>query len=379
VSKALFLARHDLRHALRQRETLVWVFAMPAVFFYFIGTVTGGDRARGGGAERERIELAAGPDAGYLADELALGLAASGLDVARVALDAPAEETARLELPERLTERVLAGERLTVVLHPGEDGLTGDYVQFRAARAVYGLVASLAALGADGSDPGPDTLARLRQEPRALAVDERSAGKRERIPTGYEQTIPGTLVMFTMIVLLTSGAIGIVIERRSGLLRRLASAPIRRGEVVLGKWLGLLALGLVQIGFGMLLGTLAFGMRWGPDVPAVLVLLLAWGGFSASLAILLGSLARSEGQAIAIGVIAANVLAALGGCWWPIEVTPPWMQALARFLPTGWAMDAMHQVAIFENGAASGMPQTAALAAAALVVGALAARCFRFQ
>jgi hypothetical protein len=23
------------------------------------------------------------------------------------------------------------------------------------------------------------------------------------------------------------------------------------------------------------------------------------------------------------------ILAALGGCWWPIEITPPWMQSLS--------------------------------------------------
>ena len=49
---ALFIARHDLRFMLRQRETLLWMFVMPPVFFYFIGTVTGGfgGAAAGGGA-----------------------------------------------------------------------------------------------------------------------------------------------------------------------------------------------------------------------------------------------------------------------------------------------------------------------------------------
>jgi len=44
---ALFIARFDLVQLFRQRETLLWTFLMPALFFYFIGTVTGGF---GGGA-----------------------------------------------------------------------------------------------------------------------------------------------------------------------------------------------------------------------------------------------------------------------------------------------------------------------------------------
>jgi ABC-type multidrug transport system permease subunit len=120
-------------------------------------------------------------------------------------------------------------------------------------------------------------------------------------------------------------------------------------------------------------------MDWGPDLGAVLLLLLTWAGLVASLAILLGNLARTEGQAIGLGVISANVLAALGGCWWPIEITPDWMQRLALFLPTGWAMDAMHQLAIFQNGAASALPHVAGMLLAGLLFGALAARRFRFQ
>ena len=84
------------------------------------------------------------------------------------------------------------------------------------------------------------------------------------------------------------------------------------------------------------------------------------------------------GQAVGIGGLSANVLAALGGCWWPIEVTPSWMQSLAKMLPTGWTMDAMHKLISFQAGAASAIPQTLALFAAACVVGWIAARRFRF-
>src|SRR5262249_26067522 len=153
-----------------------------------------------------------------------------------------------------------------------------------------------------------------------------AGGQRHTIPTGFEQAIPGTMVMFTMLVLLTSGTATLVAERRLGVLRRLASTPISRGAVVLGKWGGRLGLGLVQIGFAMAAGTILFRMNWGPDLPMILVVLVAWGGLCASLALLLGSLVVSEGQAVGVGVLASNALAALGGCWWPIEITPAWMQ-----------------------------------------------------
>ena len=107
--------------------------------------------------------------------------------------------------------------------------------------------------------------------------------------------------------------------------------------------------------------------------------LVGWGGLCASLALLLGSLVQNPGQAVGIGVLASNALAALGGCWWPIEITPPWMQTLAMFLPTGWAMDAMHRLISFRAGWASAVPHVLAMFAAATVVGWFAARRFRYQ
>jgi ABC-type multidrug transport system permease subunit len=111
----------------------------------------------------------------------------------------------------------------------------------------------------------------------------------------------------------------------------------------------------------------------------LLVVLLVYAGLVAFLGILLGSLARTEGQAVGIGVLASNVLAALGGCWWPIEVTPEWMQRLALFLPTGWAMDALHKLVNFGAPAASALPHVLVMLAASVVAAALSARVFRFQ
>jgi len=94
---------------------------------------------------------------------------------------------------------------------------------------------------------------------------------------------------------------------------------------------------------------------------------------------LLGSVAKTEGQAGGLGVLTANLLAALGGCWWPIEVTPPWMQTLQQFTPTGWTMDAMPKLISFQSGAMSVIPQLALLVTATIVIAAYAAKRFQYQ
>lgn len=74
-----------------------------------------------------------------------------------------------------------------------------------------------------------------------------------------------------------------------------------------------------------------------------------------------------------------NVLAALGGCWWPIEVTPAWMQSLAGFLPTGIAMDALRRLVNFGLPPGSAAFHVAVLVVMSLAAGWVAARAFKYQ
>jgi ABC-2 type transport system permease protein len=386
LADALFIARRDVAYLLRQRETLLWVFVMPVIFFYFIGTVTGGFGSPAGSADRpDPLALDAPADGGVIVDEIARRLEQQRFRIVRPeSAEDLARYSRRLVIPQSeghatVTDAVLAGERLTVTLERRGDDLGASFDRVRVSRAIYTVVADLAVLGAEADPPSAEAFARLAATPRNLAVRVMLAGRHQDPPVGFAQAVPGTMVMFTMLVLLTSGAINLVTEREQGLLRRLASTPISRGSVVLGKWTARMALALVQIGIAMLLGTLLFRMDWGASVGMVAVVLGAWAAFNASLALVLGSLARSQAQAAGIGVLGTMILAALGGAWWPIEITPAWMQSLALTLPTGWTMDALHRLVHFGDPAAAALPHAAVLTVAALALGWIGARVFRYQ
>jgi ABC-type multidrug transport system permease subunit len=84
-------------------------------------------------------------------------------------------------------------------------------------------------------------------------------------------------------------------------------------------------------------------------------------------------------MAAAIGVTCANTLAALGGCWWPIEITPGWMQTLQLFLPTGWAMDALHKLISFGHGPDSVAPHLVGMLLLTLLLIGISVKAFRFE
>ena len=293
-------------------------------------------------------------------------------------LGAPVDEDGN-PVPGGFSDGVLAGNQAVLHLRRLGEGIRTSYDQVRVGRAVYGVLADLVVLAEEGTEPSPEAFAELAAAPRALTLDARPAGERREVPNGFEQAIPGTMTMFCMLVLLTGGALLLVIEREQGLLRRLAATPIPRRSIVLGKWTGKMALALVQIGFGMLAGSVLFDMDWGASLPMVCFVLVGWAAFNSSLAILLANLARSEGQMTGIAVITSMALAALGGCWWPIEVTPAWMQDLAILLPTGWTMDALHQLVSFGRGATAALPHAGILFLSALLLGWVGVRTFRYQ
>ncbi len=379
----LFVAWNDLRYQFRDGSTLLWVFVMPPIFFYFLGTVTSGMSSGFSGTQATPIVVAA-ERPGFLEEQIDLRLRDNNFEPEWVEIIEPGPDG---QLPFRtltfaadMTERVLADEEVSVSFETGASSLGRESEIIAIQRSLYTALADIVVVDAAGEGGlSAAGLADLNAAPRIWQLSVAPAGERQEIPSGFEQTIPGILVMFTILVLLTTGGSALVNERQPGLLRRLASAPISRSEVVAGKWCARMMLAAVQIIIALIIGTLLFSMDWGPDLGAIALILAAWGGLCASAGLLLGAVAKTEAQATGLGVLVANVLAALGGCWWPIEITPGWMQSLQNLLPTGWTMDALHKLISFQSGAMSALPQFLILIVASLVVGWLAVRQFRYQ
>ncbi len=147
----------------------------------------------------------------------------------------------------------------------------------------------------------------------------------------------GFTIMFVLFMAFGSAG-GILEEREEGTLRRLLITPSSRPIILGGKVLGVIGTASVEALILVGLGGLAFGVPWGRDPLALLLVLGAYILASSGLAVFVTAIVRTRSQLSAIGPIAATGLAMLGGCYWPIEVTPDYMQTIAKFTPTGWGM-----------------------------------------
>ncbi|RMG44926.1 MAG: ABC transporter permease [Acidobacteria bacterium] len=382
MSGVLAIARNDLRQTLSTRAAVLWMFVFPVLFALFFGVVTGGN---GAGEEVPGIAVAdrdGGPLAGLLVEELGR----SGLAVVEERSGEEGGDLPVLEIPPGFGRDMLSGKRVVLRLRGGggggEEGVAVEARVFAAVARVIGAVAARAGAGPAGEVPAEESFAGYEGPEDLVRVESSFAGKARTVPAGFAQSVPGDTVMFMLLVALTWGAAAFARERRQGVLARLAAAPIAPGAVVLGKIAGRLLVALVQAAVlvaAAAAGVRLFGLPLSGDPLAAFAVLAVYALAVAPLGVLLGAAIREPARAANAGVLVALVLSALGGCWWPLEVVPPWLQAVGRALPTGWAMTALHRLLSFGGGLADTAPWLGALAAFGCAAAAAARRFVRIS
>lgn len=387
MNKIWFIAQKDFLYTLKDKSVLVWLFVMPLVFFAFIGSTTQGF----GGASGNKSTLAVwyeGDQQDPVFNQLQHRLEAEDymLRVFNSSQTLYKEKWTfddydrRLWIPADLQQQIADGAQVEINYLIKSDGMGGDFHQFKFNKAIYQTLGDLLVLKKiKPSDWQLLEFSSVNEIPRMIELNISTAGHQESIPNGYEQAVPGILVMFIMMIALTSGSVALFQERKTGVLRRLSAAPVSRRQLIFGKWLGKWMLTICQLIYGMVMGALLFKIHWGEHWLMIFVLLLSWSAACAGFSIFMGSVAKNEGQIGGIPVIVSMLLAALGGCWWPIEVAPEWMQQLAMFLPTGWVMDALHKLMYFGGSIADVFLHQMALYALAIIALVLAFTKFNHE
>jgi len=147
--------------------------------------------------------------------------------------------------------------------------------------------------------------------------------------------------VFFVVMVAMSGAGGIMEERELGTLRRLLATPASRGQIIGGKVLGVASIAAFEAAVLVGFGSLIFGVPWGNSPPAVILTLGALVLAATGLGIMMSALVRTRDQLSALVPVVSTAMAMIGGCYWPVEITPPFMQTIAKFTPTGWAMIAL--------------------------------------
>ncbi|KGH45877.1 ABC transporter [Modestobacter caceresii] len=159
-------------------------------------------------------------------------------------------------------------------------------------------------------------------------------------PAGEYQDLAGAVLVSMMAYGAIGAALGatirIAFDRSSGWLRQLRVTPVPTGsvfavDVMVGALLVLPSLLVVA-----LVGRFVNGVEFGLGTWLALVGSL-WAGsvVFVALGVAVGLALDAQAAGAAIGIL-GTVLAALGGLWFPVEMFPDGMAALARAMPSYW-------------------------------------------
>jgi ABC-2 type transport system permease protein len=198
-----------------------------------------------------------------------------------------------------------------------------------------------------------DTADKAWDEPvatvKAQSVKESDVKGDNAIAFGFTQTSMGFTVTFVMFMLI-SGATTILEERQKRTLGRILTTPTAKSIFLGGKIFGLLLTGGIQAAILIFAGRFLFNVDWGKAPLPLLVLMTVFIFSVASMGILIASLARTTAQAQSISPILIISMAMLGGCYWPVEITPPFMQFISKITPPGWMMKGLVDLIVRGHG-----------------------------
>ena len=408
MKRAWFIALKDLKIFAAHRGALFFALLFPfffATMFYFL--------MQGVGGSDERLEL-------HLVTREPQGLSQQIIEAMvtkdetrlkpgepKIVWDRDYEEAKRavedkklsgfLAFPPDFTQGVSLGygANLEIVVNsesPGARAALNGLAQGIAAQAGARQVSSRATMGLlIGRDMASGNSANIPQivqqtlpmmstrQPAAdeslITFDVRKAGEVEaENPSNF--VIPGYLVMFVFFAA-ALGAEAIVRERQNQTLERLLASSVRREAILGGIFAGTALKGLIQIVLFWIVGIFAFKMKLGASPGGVFLLSVLMVLTSSAFSIMVATLAKTHRAAIAIGVLTSLILAPLGGCWWPLFITPKWMQFLAQFTPHGWATLGFNKLMVFGAGFNAVLPNMLALVGFALFFGIIAVWRFR--
>jgi hypothetical protein len=189
--------------------------------------------------------------------------------------------------------------------------------------------------------------------PGSLGWREHSIGGGSARVNTFDQYVPGFGITFLLIDMLWGVGVGLIDERDWGTLGRLRVSGGTPTAMMVGKLMARFVTGVGQMIVLFAVGWAVFGITLGHSWWALLMPSAAIAFAAAAFSLLIACITNTRDAVLPIGAMAALAMAAVGGCWWPLDFEPHWMRAAALAMPTTWTMHAFNNLMIRGLGAES--------------------------
>ncbi len=190
--------------------------------------------------------------------------------------------------------------------------------------------------------------------------------------------VPGLVATIMSIIAAMLTSLTIARERERGTMEQLASTPVSRLEVVLGKLLPYLGIGLADVVGSTVIGVFWFGVPFRGSPALLMILSCAFLIGALGLGMFISAVARSQVLATQAAMVATFLPAFLiSGFMYPIDVMPVPLQALTYVVPARYFLVVTRGIFLKGVGIEALFVQGLLMIAFAAIGLALAVRAFR--
>jgi ABC-2 type transport system permease protein len=146
--------------------------------------------------------------------------------------------------------------------------------------------------------------------------------------------VPGLIAVIMMIIAAMLTSLTIAREWERGTMEQLASTPVTRVEVILGKLLPYVGIGMIDIAGTAVLGILLFNVPFRGSAMLLMILSLFFVIGAAGLGIFISAVARSQVLATQVALVATYLPALiLSGFMFSIDAMPVPLRAFTYVVP----------------------------------------------
>jgi ABC-2 type transport system permease protein len=151
-------------------------------------------------------------------------------------------------------------------------------------------------------------------------------------------TVPSLVAILTTMLGLVVTALSVARERELGTFDQLLVSPLEPIEIVIGKTVPSLIIGLVEGSLMLVVGVLLFRVPFQGSVPLLYAAMIVYLGTVIGVGLFISSLARTQQQAYLGAFVFIVPAVLLSGFASPIENMPKWLQTLTLVNPLRYYM-----------------------------------------
>ena len=157
-------------------------------------------------------------------------------------------------------------------------------------------------------------------------------------------SLVGGWAMQFLLFAVSASAASLFRERDAGIFQRVLAAPVTRAQILWGKFLYGVSIGLIQLMVLFLAGRVLFGIEVEKHLGLLALVCVFAAATCTSFGMLLAAISPNAEAASGLATFLIMLMSALGGAWFPISIMPAFIQQFSKLTLVYWSMEGFSAV-----------------------------------